>query len=419
MGSYRQVAFRAARRIGLSSVGEAIGRAANVLLPFAILYIHSVDGRTDAFFLALAVAYFVQGTLANVVATIQVIELVKDQDRRSLRQFVKWAVGGSAIAACIVSLVGNAVWSVEGTLIAASAVAVSAAAGLLAAPASAVLNSDHRYLMPGLTWAFRIAPIGLYFFLSPANPELNWLLLGIALADVLRTALLFALCNGRLTFSKLDPVLSFPIDAIHLLLSTSVAGLTPLAARWIASLGDPGSVSIFDTADRVYGAVASLASIGMGSVVLVYLSRLNEHKGEEDRAWMWTVRSALAWGGLWTALSVLIWFGFPQAARLFAAQTEQTFGDIRNTFLALSIGLPALILGIVYSRRILTLGLARRLLPMAFAGLGCSVIAGFMLLRQFGTAGIALAIAAGQYLVLGLMVRCLWSHRHHAHLDPV
>jgi peptidoglycan biosynthesis protein MviN/MurJ (putative lipid II flippase) len=400
-------------------MGESIGRAVNVLLPFVILHIHSVDGRTDAFFLALAVAYFVHGTLGNVVASVQVIELVKDKDRRSLRHFGIWALGGGAIAASVVFLLGSHIWSVEGRLIAVAAVAISAASGLLAGPAAAVLNSDHRYLMPGLTWAFRVVPVATYFLWSPSSPELHWLLLGISLADALRAALLFTLCNGRLTFSELDRALGFPIDAIYLLLSTSIAGLTPLAARWIASLGDPGNVSIFDTADRIYGAVASLATIGMGSVVLVYLSRLNEHKGEEDRAWMWTVRSAVAWGGLWTTLSVLVWFGFPHAVQMFPVQTEQTVEEIRNTFLALSIGLPAFILGMVYSRKILILGFTRSLLPMALVGLACSAIAGFILFNRLGTAGIALAVAAGQYLVLGLMVRCVRSQRHHAHLDPL
>jgi peptidoglycan biosynthesis protein MviN/MurJ (putative lipid II flippase) len=152
---------------------------------------------------------------------------------------------------------------------------------------------------------------------------------------------------------------------------------------------------------------------------LVYLSRIGENKSEADRAWGWTVRSAQAWSVLWTAFSVLVWFSFPFAAHWFPVQTGNTFAGIRNTFLALSIGLPAFILGMVYSRRILTLGLARSLLPMALIGLVCSVSAGFFLFGQFGTAGIAVGIAAGQYLVLGLMIRCVRARRDNANLSPL
>lgn len=418
MGLTRLELLRVARRVSLSSAGEVVGRSVNVLLPFAILYVHSVDILTDAFFLALAVTFFVQGSVGNIVTSVQVIEFVKDRAPRSLRIFSLWAVGGGLIAGMLACFFSRSVMDPLATALVACSVALSAAAGLLAAPAAAVLNADHRYLWPGITWVFRIGPVIAYIIWSPTAPSLHWLLAGIALTDLLRAVVLLRLSQGRLNFGPDHQPLRFPVDALYLILGGMVAGITPLLARWIASLGGPGNVSIFDAADRFYGAVASLATIGMGNVILVYLSRLDV-EADGARAWRLILGAATVWGLLWTGIAILVWLLFPLGAHLFAAQAAQTFSDIRDTFLALSVGFPAFILGMVYSRRILTLGLARSLLPMALIGLVCSVSAGFFLFEQFGTTGIAVGIAAGQYLVLGLMIRCVRTRRDNANLSPL
>lgn len=418
MGVTRLEFLRVARRVSFSSAGEVVGRSVNVLLPFAILYVHSVDILTDAFFLALAIAFFVQGSVGNIVSSVQVIEFVKDRGPRSLRRFSLWAVGGGLIAGMLAFWFSLSVMGSLATVLVACSVALSAAAGLLAAPAAAVLNADHRYLWPGLTWVLRIGPVIAYVIWSPTAPSLHWLLAGIALADLLRAIVLHKLSRGRLNFGSDHQPLRFPVDALYLILGGIVAGMTPLFARWIAALGGGGNVSIFDAADRAYGAVASLATIGVGNVILVYLSRLNI-EGDRARAWRWILGAGTIWGLLWTGVAILIWLVFPLGAQLFPAQTEQTFSDIRDTFLALSVGFPAFVLGLIYSRRILTLGLARNLLPMAIIGLVCSVSMGFLLFEHLGTAGIALGVAIGQYLVLGLMIRCVWAIRDNANLNSL
>jgi peptidoglycan biosynthesis protein MviN/MurJ (putative lipid II flippase) len=418
MGPSRAVTVRALRRVGVSSSGEIIGRAVNIALPFVILGVHSVDLLTDLFYLALAIAFFVQGTLSNSVASIQVTELTKDDLPRSLRSFLAWGALAGLLAGVAAFWVVFSGLELGTAMVATASVTVAAAFGLLSAPAVAVLHAEHRYLMPGLTWAFRIVPLMAYVAWAPDTPALHWLLAGIALSDVVRAAVLLWLARGRLTLSETVPPLGFPVDAVYLLAGSSVAGLTPLAARWLASLGDPGSVSIFEAADRMYMALASLATIGIGNVILVYLARVRGTL-DEHQAWRWVLRSAVLWSVLWLAIALTAGLGFPVFGWILPQQGHETVSDIRNTFVTLSLGIPAFVVGIVLSRRILTLGLARRLLPMAVAGLGITIFVGWLLLGPVGITGIALGVVVGQYLVLALMASALRNHGQHAHPRPV
>jgi peptidoglycan biosynthesis protein MviN/MurJ (putative lipid II flippase) len=402
MGPTPTIVIRALFRVGQSSAGEVIGRAVNLVLPFAILALHSVDLLTDTFFLALAVAFFVQGTLANVVSSIQITELVKDNSRRSIRTFLPWVLAAGVLSGSVALWFTVSSLAVTAAVVASLSVMLAAGAGLLAAPAVAVLNADHRYFMPGITWSFRIFPLIAYVLWAPDTPKLHWLLAGIALADSLRTWVLLRLASGRLTLRG-DEALTFPTDALYLMMGSAIAGLTPLAARWIAAFGDAGGVSVFEAADRTYGAVASLATIGIGNVILVYLARLSG-TDDEHRVWRWILLSGSIWSLLWLILAMLIWAIFPSLVGFLQQQSGTTLVEMRSTFLALCVGLPGFIMCLVLSRRILTLGLARRLLPVAVAGLAVSVTVGWLLSGHLGTTGVALGIVAGQYIGLLLMI---------------
>lgn len=414
MGLSPQVALRAVRRIGLSSAGEAVGRAVNLVIPFVVLAAAVADRRTDLFFLVLAVAYFVQGTLASALANTLVVEFVADRQRRSAANLVPWSVIAAVVAGSVAGLLAAPVWTSGQVSAVAISVAVAAAAGLLAAPAVAAINAEHRYVMPGLTWAFRVVPVALYWAAGSGTDSLPWLVAGIAAADLARAAVLLRLTRRRLTLGRDASPLGFPTDALHLVASGMVAGVTPFAARLIASTGEPGAVSVYETAERIYGALASLATIGLGNVILVYLARTGS-TDERALAWRWIVRSAVTWSLLWALVAGAVWLGFPRLAHLLSPQSGETLGLIRDTFLVLSFGFPAFVMGLVLSRRILIQGQASSLVRMAGAGLVVSVFGGWMLLRPLGPAGIAASVVAGQYLVFAMMASKVREPERNAH----
>ena len=397
----REAVSRAALRVALSSAGEIAGRAVNLLLPFALFAIHSISDVTDCFFIVLAISFFFQGTLANSLVNALVPEFVKNEEICTLRNFMLWIFASGILAALIATSSAIGLFSQGETLLIAASVFLMTGTGLASAPATAVLYANHRYTPPGLTWGLRIIPIAIYIQWHPAMPALHLLLAGLALADTARFIILHRLTQGQLTLQKAPP-LHLPSSALHMILGAAIAGITPLLARWIASFDEAGSVTIFEAADRIYSAIASLATIGVGNVMLVYLSRLaNTRDGEQG--WHLMLRSSFAWGLLWLALSFIFWLLFPLLTSWFQLQTEPAMTEVRHTFLAFSFGIPGFIMTIVLSRRILTLELSHTLITTALAGLTFSAIVGSTLFTLTGTSGIALALSGTQYLAAWMM----------------
>lgn len=393
--------MRATLRIGLSSLGEVIGRAVNVILPFALFAVHGIGSDTDRFFLALAVAFFIHGTIANAVTSGLVPQAVGDAEPKSLASYAVAAALIGAIAGGIAGTVAAPSPAGAVPAVVALAVAALAGAGLLAAPAVAILNAEHRYAAPGLTWGLRIVPIALYVAWAPEVPALHWLLAGLAAADTARVVLLCRIARGRLHFGK-GARLRFPPSALHLMLGSALAGLVPLALRAIAATGAPGSVSQYEAADRLFGAVASLATIGVGNVALVYLARL-KGSPEEQAGWRLMLRTSLGWSALWLAASLALWAAFPLVSPQLGVPQGAASDVVRNAFLALSLGLPGFIVTGMLGRRMLTIGAAAAFVPVTSVGVAFSIGSAWLLFSALGPVGLAAAVGASQYVVASLM----------------
>jgi hypothetical protein len=53
------------KAIGIATMGNLAGRAANVLIPFTVISIFGANSQTDLFFLTLSIAFFFFGTKEN------------------------------------------------------------------------------------------------------------------------------------------------------------------------------------------------------------------------------------------------------------------------------------------------------------------------------------------------------------------
>ena len=406
MGTARSSAvYRAVVRVGLSSAGEVVGRAVNLLLPFVLFAAHEADAYTDGFFVALAVALFVQASVGGGLVSALVPEFVRSDERKSMFLFAVGAAVGGVVAGISASV------ATAGTLpasVSAMAVGIMAAAGLLAAPPIALLNADHRYGVPGLCWALRLVPVAVFVVVEDAARQLAALLLGLAAADALRAMILLRMTRARLGFSRSQPQLGFPAAAASVILSSVVAGFNPLAVRWIATLHDPGSVSLFEAADRLYSSVASLATIGVGSVTLVYLARLRGTDGEAMR-WRTILRVSIVWSLAWLAVGLALWRWLPWDSPWFALQRPEGMNAVRDTFLCLAAGMTGFILTGVLARRLLVVGLSQWLVPLSLAGFACTLVVGLLAVSVFGVPGIGAALSLTQYLVAGLMILALKS----------
>jgi len=410
MGQKIVIALRAAQRVALASAGEITGRAINLILPFLVLHLYSADDHTDRFFFVFAIGFFVFGTLSNILTSVFVPVFVSDKEPRNIGAYVRWSTIVAGLAGVVaVALFLDRSISTDVVILGIST-GIMAMAGLLSAPSIAVLNSEHRYLLPGLTLGFRAIPIGLFWAMHPDRSQLPFLLSGLAVADSLRAHVLCVSTRSHFSTNSRYAQLKVPGSALHLVIAGLIAGSSPVVIRWIASLGDPGTLSIFELADRLYSAVASLASIGMGTVVLVYLARL-ETDSEVEEHWNWIVGATLAWGVLWTTVSVGLWALFPHIAAWISINEGSSVNLIRSTYLGLVLGMPAFVLNVALSRRLFTAGLSRHLVPMALVGFCFNAVAGMVMFDRFGTIGLAAAFSLSQYLVSALMYRRIRKFR--------
>ena len=402
MGPSKEAVSRVSRRIIMSTSGEVAGRGINLFLPFALFSVHSVGSDTDVFFLVMAVSFFVQGTLANALVNAMVPEFVCNVEEKNIRGFLVWAIIPSLLAAFVSGFLVYGVNSAYIVILSSASVMLMAFSSLAAAPSVAALQADHRYGLSGFTWGFRIIPVVLYLLFFPATPALHWLLAGLALSDFTRMLVLAYFTRSQFFISRKFKSLHIPLSSRHLVVALIIAGFTPLIARWIASMGDDGDVSIFEAADRLYAAIATLSTIGVGNVTLVYLARLTKTL-EEGSSWKLIFRISLVWSLLWMIPCVLLWFVFPYVTIWMEFQTTDVLDEVRQTFLTLFLGLPAFIMTNVLSRRLLTLGYSSTLVPMSAVALVFNSLVGGVLFSYIGPMGIGVALSASQYIIVVLM----------------
>lgn len=399
----------ALKRVFASSAGEAAGRAVNVALPLAVLYLHGAGLAADGFFLALAFAFFVQGTAANALAAALVPVLARGRECFDLRFYVGHASGCAALVALPAVWFSGDYFDASDGILVFLGVWLSGAAGLIAAPAVAALGVEHRYSPAGLSWALRVFPLGAYLLWAPPAAQLSLLLFGVALADALRCVLLCYMARASLALSS-GVRLPFPVESTYLLASSLVVGLVPLTVRWLASLGATGSVSIFEMADRVFAAVASLATLGIGNVALVYLAHA-QSSAERRGLSLRMLRAGLGWSLVWAGGIIAVAFSLPWLAGWTGALGGTDLDRVAQVLWVLAAGLPAFVLHMLMSRAIIAAGLARVLPGMALAGLIATLVVSAMLQGGYGPAGLAAGVVAGQYLVLALMFRVFFGRR--------
>ena len=391
---------RAVWRAGVAASGDLLGRAVNLSLPFILLSTGAQLGQLDAFFLALAVAFFAQGTLANAIALALLPTLVAGTGDRGLQIFAAVGVAAGAVTAVTFAILSDTHDGLE-LIIQVTAVSLMAASGIVAAPAVAALHSDHRYLLPGLTWGLRLAPILLHVLSHEEPRSLTLLLAAIAIADVIRTGILVRYAGRSFALTGSTP-LTVPRSALYLVLGSAIAGLTPLVARWAASTGGTGALTYFEVADRLYSAIAALATLGVGNVTAVYLARLQGTR--EDRwGWNWILKASAAWSMLWILFSFALATVLPTALSHISPAGQVDVDVVRHTFLALAIGLPAIILSNVMGRRLLMRGHSATLMWIAILGLVSAAILAPIWEVQHGTAGVGAAVSVVQYLAVAVM----------------
>ncbi len=385
------------RAVGTAWAGEALGRLPNLLLPAAVAWVWGASGLTDGLFLALAVAFFLYGSLGNALTAVLTVRIVRDGGPVALGRIVPPA----AAAAAVVGLAGTvplARAGVPGSAWGGVWLAAMSFSSLLAACAAAERNATGRFFEVGASWGLRIVPIA-WLVLARPGPErgLTALLAALAMADVTRAVWLMYRARSRLAWRHGGSSMGGR-QAVELMVANAVSGLAPLVLRGGSAVAGPGAVTLYELAERIYGTVCSAVSLGVGSVLLVHFSA----RAERRLFWLRpaaaaAVVGALLWASAWLAMAV---FGTSVAE----AGAGVDVASLERVTLWLFAGAPAFMAILVLSRALVG---ARLTAPMPWLALAGVVLAGLgavALVPGQGIAGAGMAYALSQYGVAALMV---------------
>lgn len=375
--------------VGGATAANVIGRAVNLVIPLVIIGLHGATAATDRFFIVMAVGHFFYAILANAVAEISVPLIIAG--RVSLTRTTVLLLGGSFT---FMTLVTATAWSLLVMPLDSRhlfAVALMAGAGLANGLAAGAWNAEERYTLPGATWSVRLIPLLIYMITNHSAGDLGWLALGIGIADWLRCGILLGgralrrLVIHRTVWKKVAA------DFSTILLAALISGLNPLVDRIVAGLGGAGDVSILEAGERIFGAVAGLATIGLMSVLLTRLS-VKVVAGEVEAAWPSIMRKLAYWSGGWLLLGVLLgYLGLHEALSRFTRLTVAQTDEARNVYWAYLAGLPALIFSMAYVKRFQAYGFLTILLWNAFLCVAVNIVLSWLLRRWLGVTGVAMA----------------------------
>ena len=379
--------------VSVATIANLVGRAANVTLPLAVIAAFGANANTDRFFLVLAVGFFCYGTIANAIAESTVPLLISSNRRLNATNILKYAAGVTLLSL----LVGIGWHWITGQidLVYATALALMIGAGIANGFFTGILHAQERYAPTGLTWALRFVPLTGLLLLQPKAGQLAWLALGIGVMDWLR-------CVVLIRCGRHAPINGEPIDLKKfinryrstygtVLIAMVVMGFNPLVDRLIAQLSGPGGISILDAAERVYGILGALCTMGLMTVLLTRFSQ-EATDNSLDRRWLSLMKMLAVWCLAWMVIGILgghwgldIWLakGTNLADRQCAA--------VKLTYWYYLIGLPAFATGVAYAKRLQAVRRTTILATVSLMAVILNLIASLALQRTMGIPGIALA----------------------------
>lgn len=387
------MALKTIQAVGIATVANLTGRAANVALPLAVIAIYGADSHTDLFFLIMALGFFCYGTLANAITESTVPLLISSQRRLPPINVLKYA-GAISFFFLVLGCIWQ--WSFKQfSIIYAAALALMMGAGIANGVFSGILYVQERYAPTGFTWALRFIPLIALVIMHPSQEPLPWLALGIGAMDWLRCAIL--ICCSRASRAKGEAIdLKLFVNRYRttygtVLIAMLVMGFNPLVDRLIAKLSGPGGISILDASDRLYCILGVLCTMGLMTVLLTRFSK-DAIKGRLESGWHHVLRMIALWCLAWMiAGAVAGYWGVDWWLTKGTVLSPDQCTAVKQAYWYYLIGLPVFTLGVVYTKRLQALHRTTILVWTAVLAVALNLIASLVLRIALGIPGIALA----------------------------
>jgi peptidoglycan biosynthesis protein MviN/MurJ (putative lipid II flippase) len=386
-------------------LANAVGRSANVLIPLALVGIYGVTPETDRFFFVLALAFYFYSTLSYAAMEGSVPIAVRFNRSLSSQGILRMALATSAALLVIALMVQSCV--AEYHIWYAVGFALMSGAGIANGFAAGVLHAHSRYHLPGLSWVLRLIPFCLFVAARQPVERLHFLAAGIGLADWLRLVLLIAFRPKPAPSHRLWGATAFLKRHLsnYLALATAMVlmGLNPIIDRLIAQASGPGSLSILDAGDRLYGILSTLSTIGVMTVLLTRLSQAASGK-TLDKEWPAVIKMVIVWSGIWLVVGVMIGYGlFGEWLSDTTSLSEFESRSVQFTFWYYLPGLIPFTISIACIKRLQAVQRNWILAILSASMVALNIPASLALRAVLGVPGIALATSI-VYTVYSLLL---------------
>lgn len=248
--------------------------------------------------------------------------------------------------------------------------------------------------------ALRMAVAGIVMLAAPAQPLVlfAWLYLATALLALVAIKIYKPHAWLHPRQWKLPNRAELRHSVGYATLSLTAAGPSELDKMLAVKLLPLGVSGLYAAASRVIGA----ATLPVTALLLSALPRLfrqaGEHSAQSQRLNRWIYLSVLIYG---LALAGLLWLAAPAVQWLFGSQYHGM--DTMLRWLCLAV--PGLVLRMTVANELMTSNQPWLRAVFEVLGMATLAIAAFALYSQFGSKGMALALAASEWaMVLAGMV---------------
>lgn len=267
--------WRSLIRLGsLSTFAQLIGRMVNFFFPILLLARFGGSAETDSFFLVLAGAFYVAGTLANSAADALIPYILAYKPIIRVRSWLLASVliGTLAITICLFFLPETPFRLMLALVVGGLLIAIS---GFYSSRLVALCYAHNDFVTPGISWLYRGLVFFPLFLVAGVVESLAYCMLALGLGDLLR------LGHLSRTVKKLD-LLEVKVDStpptfryfLAVMVGGVVMGLNPIVDRFVASTLAVGQVSVLEMSERLSGLFTMVLTVGLLQVLHVEISRV-------------------------------------------------------------------------------------------------------------------------------------------------
>lgn len=266
--------WRSLARTGLvSTLAQLAGRIVNFILPILLLTKFGVSAETDAFFIVLAAAFYVSGSLANSAtdALIPYIVAHKAITKTKLWLLVSNLIGFLTILICLFFLPETSLRLLLSIVIGGLLIAIS---GFYSSRLVAFCYANNDYVNPGISWLYRVFALLPLLSIQNVNESVAYCMLALGAGDLMRLYHLNLIVKklGSQEVKNLSPPPSFRYY-LSTMLGPVTLGINPIVDRFIASTLGTGQVSMLEMSERLWGLFTMVLTVGLLQVLHVEFSK--------------------------------------------------------------------------------------------------------------------------------------------------